>query len=66
MAFAETCQPLGGMGDGPLSRRLFHSLLQQFSQQPGDAGIPLRGLNTSPLSHVFFEGHGYVAEASGG
>jgi hypothetical protein len=38
-----------------------HPLFQQFSQQPGNAGIPARRLDASPLGDVLFEGDGYIA-----
>jgi len=42
-----------------------HPLFQQFSQQPGNAGVPARRFNASPLGDVFFQGYGYVAKAIG-
>lgn len=39
-----------------------HPLFQQFSQQPGNAGVPARRLDASPLGDVFFEGYSHVTE----
>ena len=43
-----------------------HPLFQQFSQQPGNAGVPACRLDASPSGDVLFQGDGHVAEAVGG
>jgi hypothetical protein len=46
---------------GPLVTVLSgHAFLEQFTQQPRNAGIPPRRLNAGPLGNVFFEGDGYI------
>ena len=57
-------------GEGPLHGVLVcrlggHALRQEFTKQPGDAGIAPGGLDAGPLGDVLFEGDGYVAEAIG-
>jgi|HubBroStandDraft_4_1064222.scaffolds.fasta_scaffold10505_5 hypothetical protein len=41
-----------------------HTLLQQCTEKPRNAGIPAGGFNSSPLRPIFFEGHSYIAQAS--
>lgn len=63
MPLAEPGQSLCRVGDGTLPGRPSHAFFQQFTQQPGNAGIPARRLDASPLGNVLFEGDGYIAEA---
>ena len=65
MPLAETGQSLGGICGG-IASEFAHALFQQFAQKAGDAGVAAGGLDASPLSHVLFQGDGYVAEAMGG
>ena len=59
MPLAETGQPLRRLrGRAALG---IDALLQERSQEPRKAGIPARRLDPGPLSHVFFQGYGYVA-----
>lgn len=61
MTLAEISQSLRRFGDGTVAGRLSHAFFQNLSQQPGDASVPFRRLNASPLGDVLFERDSYVA-----
>ncbi len=61
MPLAETYESLRRICDWTLASEPSHALFQQFSKQPGNAGILARRLDAGPLGDVFFEGHGYIA-----
>src|SRR4029077_14457740 len=63
VSFAKTSQSLGNLRHRGVSGRLFHALFQQRAQQPRNAVILPRSLDSSPLGDVLFEGDGYIAEA---
>jgi len=64
MAAAETRQLLGRVRYGTMLGR--DTLLQKLPQQPRNAGIVARCLDSGPLGHVFFQGYGYVAQTTSG
>jgi len=59
MAPAETRQPLGRLRSRTMLGR--YTLLQKRPQQPRNAGVVARCLDSGPLGYVFFQGYGYVA-----
>jgi hypothetical protein len=41
-----------------------HALAQKIAEKTREASVPACSLDASPLSYVFFQCHGYIAQAA--